>query len=891
MMITATTFVMLMTPAMGIAQAGMIRRKNALSMIMQTMAGMVIGSLLWFVAGFPLVFGDSAGGWMGNPLGRYGFCFAGLSATEPLPTSVASADTIPGILFASYHMMFALMTPVIVTGAWAERMTFEAFLIFVTVWPVLVYYPLAHWIWHGNGVLAAAGVVDFAGGLVIHASSGAAALPVVLMLQRRRAGQEAAPQHHNLPLSTLGAALIWGGWYSFNGGSAYKAGPQAASALLNTHLSACAGAATWVIAHFLTTRQWAVTAMMNGVFAGLGAVTAGSGFIGARAAVCAGVLGATSGILTIRMKDAARLDDVLDVMALQGMPGIVGSIWVGFAAQIKLNPGLKQNGLLYGGGWALVRHQILGAVVACCWSAGWTWVIMKLIDYSVGIDVSPDAESIGLDLVQVGEPAYDHDIAGSGDLYGDASANGLRQRHQGKQQQAAGSELLTERLIDAAANGNLVKVRRLVTQFGAAADAQDYDGRSAAHLAAANGHLDILRELIRFGANLHARDRWGATPLREAVENEQDQLIPWFRDNGAHVGDDDIAQEKLCDAASRGSLREVTRLLAAGVDPASSDYDKRGPCHLACAAGHDDVLRALLQAAGGSSAHLVAARDRWGGTPSDDARRAKDGAACLQLLEQHASSSASTARPANGRGHSSGEEATSLLVLSGPASTKSYQVHPGSGAKSGTSDASSAAFQLCSAAAAGNLAELKRLLKKLRGSNIESDYDNRSCLHMAASSGRCEALELLLATPSVAAHVNALDRQGHTPLYDALQATGGDEHSDFARAAQILRTAGGVVLNATHVVALCRAAANDDLAALQKAHQAHENLGVADYDNRTPLHLASSEGHTRCIEWLLSIGVPLNPVDNWGGTPLRDAIRLKRKDAVTMLREAGACEL
>ena len=191
-------------------------------MIMQTMAGMVIGSLLWFLVGFPLVFGDSAGGWIGNPFGRFGFCFSGLSAAHPLPAAVApTAGTIPGVLFASYQMMFALMTPVIVTGAWAERMTFEAFLIFVTVWPLAVYYPLAHWIWHGNGVLALAGVNDFAGGLVIHASSGAAALPVVLMLQRRREGggngnegEAAGPQHHNLPLSTLGAALIWGGWYA-----------------------------------------------------------------------------------------------------------------------------------------------------------------------------------------------------------------------------------------------------------------------------------------------------------------------------------------------------------------------------------------------------------------------------------------------------------------------------------------------------------------------------------------------------------------------------------------------------------------------------------------------------------------------------------------------------
>lgn len=216
-MLFATTVVMIQTPAMGLAQAGMIRRKNSLSMIMQTMAGMAIGSLLWFAFGFSLTFGPSVGS--AGLIGNFDWCFFSIPVRDCIP-NYPMANSIPGQLFGVFQMMFALMTPVIVTGAWCEKMNFQAFLVFIVFWPILVYYPTSHWVWNSDGWLAKRGVLDFAGGTVIHESSGIAGLVVSAVLQRRKATAHVA--HHNLPLTAFGACFVWSGWYSFNGGSAYK---------------------------------------------------------------------------------------------------------------------------------------------------------------------------------------------------------------------------------------------------------------------------------------------------------------------------------------------------------------------------------------------------------------------------------------------------------------------------------------------------------------------------------------------------------------------------------------------------------------------------------------------------------------------------------------------
>ena len=274
-MIMASTFVMLQTPALGLAQAGIIRRKNALSMLMQTLTGFALGSLLWFFVGFTLTFGPTVGGH--GIIGDFSHVLlldVGVDCCYPLSTAL----TIPGVLFATFQLMFATMVPVIVTGAWAERMEFKAFIAFALLWPFLVYYPLAHWVWNADGWLAAWGVLDFAGGLTIHTSTGVAALVVSYVLAGRMKDFAGGMGHHNLPLFILGGSLIWGGWYSFNGGSAYAANGQAAVAVLNTHLSASSGAASWILLHRYAQvaptvsqkgntgikRHWSLTEIMNG---------------------------------------------------------------------------------------------------------------------------------------------------------------------------------------------------------------------------------------------------------------------------------------------------------------------------------------------------------------------------------------------------------------------------------------------------------------------------------------------------------------------------------------------------------------------------------------------------------------------------------------------------
>jgi Amt family ammonium transporter len=244
---------------MGIAQAGLIRRKNALSMLMQILSGMAIGSLLFFAVGFSLTFGPSQGGFIGNL--EYAF-FSKIDAHSCLPASVTSADTIPGLLFGGFQMMFALMTPLIVTGSWSEKMTFKAFLVFVVIWPLLVYYPLAHWIWNVNGWLNQRGMQDFAGGIVIHASSGVAGFVISFMLQRRKSSAHIS--HHSMPLTVIGCALIWCGWYSFNAGSSLKSNFQAGLALLNTHIAACTGALIWSLLTYWREGVWRVSEFMNG---------------------------------------------------------------------------------------------------------------------------------------------------------------------------------------------------------------------------------------------------------------------------------------------------------------------------------------------------------------------------------------------------------------------------------------------------------------------------------------------------------------------------------------------------------------------------------------------------------------------------------------------------
>jgi ammonium transporter, Amt family len=396
-MLISTGLVMLMTPALGFFEAGLIRSKNALSVLVQTFSGIAILSTLWFVFGFTLVFAPSQGGIIG---GLDWVFFKDV----PIYDSLEYAGTIPGVTFATFQMMFAVITPLLITGAFAERLKWSSFFIFIIAWSVLVYYPLAHWIW-GRGWLADLGVFDFAGGIVIHTSAGLASIAAALVLGRRRNFGPDIMVPHNIPLAVLGASLLWIGWFGFNAGSALSSGSLAANTLLVTQIASVTSALVWLFLSWRRSGKPSTTAVINGAISGLAGVTPASGFITAQSSFFLGiVLGFASYFGILLIKERFKIDDALDVSSVHGITGIVGSIAIGLVATTIINPN-GPNGLLYGNSWQLAT-QALGVAVAAALAFVVTILIMKVIDATIGLKVKEEEEEIGLDITQHAERAY-----------------------------------------------------------------------------------------------------------------------------------------------------------------------------------------------------------------------------------------------------------------------------------------------------------------------------------------------------------------------------------------------------------------------------------------------------------------------------------------------------
>lgn len=393
----STGLVMLMTPALGFFEAGLIRSKNALSVIVQTFAGIAILSALWFILGFSLVFAPSQGGIIGG----YHWLFFN---DVPMNESLDYAPTIPGVSFASFQMMFAVITPLLITGAFAERMKWSSFFVFIIAWSIFIYYPLAHWIW-GRGWLADLGVFDFAGGIVIHTSAGLGSLAAALVLGRRRNFGPDIMVPHNIPLAVLGASLLWIGWFGFNAGSALASGALAANTLLVTHIASATSAIVWILLSWKRAGKPSTTAAINGAVAGLAGVTPASGFITAQSSFFLGiVLGFASYYGILLLKERLKIDDALDVSSVHGITGIIGSIAIGLVATTVVNPS-GPDGLLSGNAMQLAI-QALGVAVAAILGFVGTTVIMKIIDKTIGLKVQSEEEEIGLDITQHAERAY-----------------------------------------------------------------------------------------------------------------------------------------------------------------------------------------------------------------------------------------------------------------------------------------------------------------------------------------------------------------------------------------------------------------------------------------------------------------------------------------------------
>ena len=389
--------VMLMTPGLALFYGGMVRRKNVLGTIMQSFVTIAIVSIQWILFGYSLSFGPDIGGFIG------GLDWAGLRGVGGLPNPDYAA-TIPHIAFMIYQAMFAVITPALITGAFAERMKFSAFFVFTILWSTIVYDPVAHWIWGAGGWLKNMGVLDFAGGLVVHITSGISALAAALIIGKRKGYMHEAFTPHNLPMTVLGAGLLWFGWFGFNAGSALSSGTLSAMTFVVTHISAVSATLIWVIIEWLHRGKPTMFGAATGSIAGLATITPASGFVGPMSALCIGLAAGAICYIALNMKNRFGYDDSLDAFGVHGIGGILGTLATGLLAQKILNPG-GADGLFFGSGNMLIS-QIIAVSVTAIYSFVITVIILKVIDWTIGLRVDEDAEFEGLDISQHGESGY-----------------------------------------------------------------------------------------------------------------------------------------------------------------------------------------------------------------------------------------------------------------------------------------------------------------------------------------------------------------------------------------------------------------------------------------------------------------------------------------------------
>ena len=397
-LLVATAMVMVMLPGLALFYGGLVRRKNVLSTIMHSFFGLALVSVVWVVVGFSLAFGpDVNGAGLIGSLDFMGFANVGL---EPNP---AYAGTIPFVLFAAFQLMFAAITPALITGAFAERKRFGAFVLFTVAWSILVYSPLAHWVWAPGGWLRELGALDFAGGTVVHISSGVSALVAAVLIGRRWSlGDGDRHEPHDVPMTVLGAGLLWFGWFGFNAGSALAANGLAANALLVTNTAAGAATITWVLASYFHRQKVSVVGAAAGAVAGLVAITPASGFVSAGGAVLIGLIAGGLCYSATLLRERLRIDDALDVFAVHGVGGTLGAVATGVLAVAAIG---GVSGAIEGN-IAQVGVQVVAVAAAASFSAGATFVIVKAIEFVLGLRVEPQQEELGLDLTVHGEVAY-----------------------------------------------------------------------------------------------------------------------------------------------------------------------------------------------------------------------------------------------------------------------------------------------------------------------------------------------------------------------------------------------------------------------------------------------------------------------------------------------------
>ena len=395
-LISAALVLAMTVPGLALFYGGLVRSKNVLGTIMHSFVILCLVSLFWVLVGYSLAFGPDVRGVIGS------LAWAGLSGVGLSPHAVYG-PTIPHQAFMVFQLMFAAITPALITGAFAERMKFGALILFALLWSLLIYCPVAHWIW-GGGWLAGMGALDFAGGAVVHISSGISALVCALILGTRQGYGSEYMAPHNLPMVLLGTGLLWVGWFGFNAGSALGANETAVVAFVATHTAAVAAALTWMAVEWWHRGTPTVLGIASGAVAGLAMVTPGAGYVSPFSALFMGIAAGALSYVAIMKKGRFGYDDSLDVVGIHGVAGVGGILLTGLLASKAVNA-TGADGLLQGNA-AFFGVQALTAVVVGLFSAGGTWVILKVVDRIVGLRVTPEEERMGLDLSQHNERAY-----------------------------------------------------------------------------------------------------------------------------------------------------------------------------------------------------------------------------------------------------------------------------------------------------------------------------------------------------------------------------------------------------------------------------------------------------------------------------------------------------
>ena len=391
-MLLCSSLVMLMTPGLAFFYGGLVSRRNVLTIMMQSYVSMGWTTVIWFVCGYSLCFSGDVGGVIGN----FDMAFLnGITLKTPSPT-----PGIPLLVHVAYQMMFAIITPALITGAFANRVTFKAYLAFLTLWLFFVYFPFVHMIW-GGGLLAKWGVLDFAGGIVVHNIAGLAALASILYVGRRQVIENGA---HSVPLVALGTGLLWFGWYGFNAGSEFKVDSITALAFLNTDVAASFGAVSWLIVGWWREKRPTFVGLLTGAVAGLATITPAAGYVSPVNAVIIGIIAGAVCYFAVWLKNALKWDDALDVWGVHGVGGALGVVLLGVFASKAFNAD-GADGLLFGGG-AFFGKQLVAIVLSSVWAFVFTYGMLWLIDRFTPVKVDAAAQEGGLDAALHGETAY-----------------------------------------------------------------------------------------------------------------------------------------------------------------------------------------------------------------------------------------------------------------------------------------------------------------------------------------------------------------------------------------------------------------------------------------------------------------------------------------------------